>query len=192
MATRNPGDLPLPAPTSATLTVHLAPMRRKHLRSVSRIEQQTSSSPWSSSLFLSEMALRQNRAYTVAQVGSLVVGYSGLMLVEDDAHVTVLAVDPLWQRHQIATRLMLHNARLALQHGARHMTLEVRVSNDAAKGLYQKFGFAPAGIRKNYYSEDKEDALVMWAHDIDGEDFALRLSAVEAAVPGATIAEVPR
>jgi ribosomal-protein-alanine N-acetyltransferase len=192
MATRNPDDVPLAVPTSSTLTVQLAPMKRKHIRAVSRIEQQTSSSPWSSSLFLSELALRNNRAYTVAQVGSLVIGYSGLMFIDDDAHISTLAVDPLWQRHKIATRLLLHNVRLALHNGARHLTLEVRLSNEPAKGLYQRFGFAPAGIRKNYYTEDKEDALVMWAHDIDSEDFALRLSAIEAAVPGATIAEVPR
>jgi [ribosomal protein S18]-alanine N-acetyltransferase len=88
--------------------------------------------------------------------------------------------------------LLLHDVRVALGRGAKHMTLEVRVSNKEAQGLYQKFGFAPAGVRRNYYTEDNEDALVMWANDIDTEDYALRLSAIEAAVPGATIAEVPK
>jgi len=167
-------------------------MRRKHVRSVMRIEQQAYVHPWTTSLFLGELGLRNNRAYTVAHVGSLLVGYSGLMFVADDAHVTTIAVDPIWQRHKIATRLMLHNVRVALQHGAKHLTLEVRVSNDAAQALYRKFGFAPAGVRKNYYSETNEDALVMWANDIDSEAYAMRLSALEAAVPGATIAEVPK
>ncbi len=162
------------------------------MRSVVRIENQVYSHPWTTSLFVSELALRTNRAYTVAQVGSLLVAYSGLMFVGDDAHVTTIAVDPLWQRHKIATRLMLHNIRLALHAGAQHITLEVRLSNHAAQAMYRKFGFAPAGVRKNYYAEMNEDALVMWAHDIHDEKYALRLSAIEAAIPGATIAEVPR
>jgi [ribosomal protein S18]-alanine N-acetyltransferase len=172
--------------------VHLAPMRRKHLRSVVRIEQQVYTRPWNSSLFMSELALRNKRAYTVAQVGSIVVGYSGLMFVGDDAHVTNVAVDPIWHGKAVATRLMLHNVRLALHNGARHLTLEVRVSNKEAQGLYTKFGFQIAGTRKNYYAEDNEDALVMWANDIDSEPYAMKMSAIEAAVPGATIAEVPK
>jgi len=141
---------------------------------------------------MSELALRTKRAYTVAQVGLLVVGYSGLMFVGDDAHITNIAVDPIWQQHKIASRMMLQNVRLALKAEPTHLTLEVRVSNKAAQALYQKFGFVPAGIRKNYYAEDNEDALVMWANDIDSDAYALRLSAIEASIPGATISEVPK
>lgn len=172
--------------------VRLSPMRRKHLRAVMRIETDSYRKPWNMSLFASEIALRNNRAYTVARVGSLVVGYSGLMLIGDDAHVTTIAVDPIWRGQKIATRLMLQNVRLALHHDARHLTLEVRMSNKEAQALYRKFGLAPAGVRKNYYAEDREDALVMWANDIDSDEYALRLSAVEAGVPGATITEVLR
>jgi [ribosomal protein S18]-alanine N-acetyltransferase len=191
MAARVPGESRRPAPKTVPFTVQLAPMRRKHLRSVMRIESEVYSHPWTTSLFMSELALRNNRAYTVAQVGSLVVGYSGLMFIGDDAHVTTIAVDPLWHRHKVATRLMLHNVRLALQHNAKHITLEVRMSNEDAQNLYRKFGFAPAGVRKNYYSEVNEDALIMWANDIDSESYTMRMSAIEAGVPGATIAEVP-
>lgn len=193
MATRIPDERNRAAPPqSSPFTVRLAPMRRKHLRSVMRIETQAYTHPWTMSLFLSELALRQNRSYTVAQVGTLVVGYSGLMFVGDDAHVTNIAVDPIWHGHRVATRLMLHNIRLALQRGSKHVTLEVRMSNSAAQALYRKFGFAPAGVRKNYYSEVNEDALVMWVNEIDSEQYAQRLSAIEASVPGATIAEVPK
>lgn len=187
------GSEPLPS-DRAPFVVRLSPMRRKHVRAVARIEAQVSSTPWNAGLFMSELALRNKRAYTVAQVGSLVVGFGGLMFVDDEAHVTTIAVDPIWQRHKIATRLMLHSVRLALQQGISHLTLEVRASNKEAQSLYHKFGFAPAGVRKNYYTGlgGREDALVMWANDIDSEAYALRLSALEAAVPGATIAEVPR
>ncbi len=190
MATRDLGDVVLP--DEQPLTVHLSPMRRKHLRAVMRIETQVYPRPWTMSLFMSELSLRANRSYTVAQVGSLVIGYSGMMYIGDDAHVANVAVDPLWQKHQVATRLLLHNVRLALKHGAKHMTLEVRVSNEAAQGLYRKFGFAPAGIRKNYYVETNEDALVMWAHDIDSDAYAMRMSALEASIAGVTISEVPQ
>jgi ribosomal-protein-alanine N-acetyltransferase len=165
VAARVPGDV-----ADAELEVHLVPMRRRHLRSVLRIESQVYPRPWSLSLFMSELALRSSRAYFVARVGGMVVGYCGLMLTGDDAHVTTIAVDPAWHRHKI-------------------LTLEVRVGNEAAQAMYRTFGFHPAGIRKNYYVETNEDALVMWADDIDTEAYAERLDRIEAAVPGVTIVE---
>lgn len=177
--------------TDDSLNVSLVPMRRRHLRTVLRIEGQVYPRPWSLSLFMSELALRTTRSYTVARVGGAVVGYSGLMLTGDDAHVTTIAVDPAWQRHKIATRLLLHMARTAASRHAKHLTLEVRVSNDGAQALYRQFGFAPAGIRKNYYVETNEDALVMWAEDIDTPEYAARLARIEATVPGDTDIEEP-
>ena len=159
--------------------ITLAPMRRRHLRAVMRIETLVYPRPWSTSLFMSELALRGTRAYHVAKLGAVVVGYSGLMLGTQDAHVTTIAVDPERQRLGIGTRLMLNMARSALERGARNMTLEVRVANTGAQALYHRFGFAPAGIRKNYYSETNEDALVMWATDIDTPVYEERLAAVE-------------
>jgi ribosomal-protein-alanine N-acetyltransferase len=171
------------------LEVHLVPMRRRHLRSVLRIETQVYPRPWSLSLFLSELALRSTRAYTVARADAVVVGYSGLMLTGEDAHVTTIAVDPAWHRQGIASRLLVNIARQAIERGARHLTLEVRVSNTAAQALYRKFGFHPAGVRKNYYIETNEDALVMWADDIDSESYSRRLTSIEEAIPGTTVVE---
>ncbi|MGH9204964.1 MAG: ribosomal protein S18-alanine N-acetyltransferase [Acidimicrobiales bacterium] len=154
-----------------------------------RIETAVYPRPWSASLFASEMALRSSRAYTVARIGTAVVGYSGLMLVGEDAHVTTVAVDPAWHRNKVGTRLMLHMAGLARRRGARSLTLEVRVGNQEAQAMYHQFGFRPAGIRKNYYSETNEDALVMWADDIDGRDYGERLNGIEARTGGATVIE---
>lgn len=165
--------------TSETAEVVIAPMRRRHLRSVMRIESEVYPRPWSLSLFMSELSLRHTRAYFVARVGGTVVGYSGLMVGTEDAHVTTIAVDPAWQRRKIATRLMLNLARVGLSRGARNLTLEVRMGNHGAQALYHQFGFAPAGIRKNYYSETNEDALIMWASDIDTPEYAKRLDAIE-------------
>lgn len=171
------------------LEVHIVPMRRRHLRAVLRIEAKVYPRPWSLSLFMSELALRASRAYYVARVGGAVVGYAGLMLTGDDGHVTTIAVDPAWHRRKIGTRLLVHLARQARRRGARNLTLEVRMSNAAAQAMYRQFGFQPAGIRKNYYAETNEDALVMWAHDIDTDAYAARLARIEAQIPGTTVAE---
>lgn len=171
------------------LEVHIVPMRRRHLRSVLRIENRVYPRPWSLSLFMSELALRASRLYYVARVGGAVVGYAGLMLTGDDGHITTIAVDPAWHRHKIGTRLLAYLARQAVRRGVRNLTLEVRVSNTAAQAMYRKFGFQPAGIRKNYYVETNEDALVMWAHDIDSPAYAARLARLEAEVPGTTVVE---
>lgn len=183
---------PLSRVDDGPVDVHLVALRRRHLRSVMRIEAKVYPRPWTLSLFLSELNLRSSRYYLAARVGGLVVGYAGLMFSVDEAHVTTIAVEPAWHRHHIGTRLLLQLARQALAVGARHLTLEVRLSNRAAQQLYRKFGFAPAGIRKNYYAETHEDALVMWAHDIDSEAYAARLAAIAAGVEGATFLDMAR
>jgi ribosomal-protein-alanine N-acetyltransferase len=80
-------------------------------------------------------------------------------------------------------------AREAISRGATGMTLEVRVGNESAQAMYRRFGFHPAGIRRNYYVETNEDALVMWADDVDGADYAQRLTRIEAGIPGSTVVE---
>ena len=173
-------------------SVQVVPMRRRHLRSVLRIEAQVYPRPWSLSLFMSELALRTTRAYYVARVDAVVVGYAGLMLGVEEAHVTTIAVDPAWHRRKIGTRLLLVLAGEAVQRGATNLTLEVRVGNTGAQSLYRQFGFAPAGVRRNYYVETNEDALVMWADDVDSDEYADRLDRIETKVPGRTIVEEPR
>ncbi len=151
-------------------------MRRRHLRPVLRIEAQVYPRPWSLGLFLSELALRSTRAYRVARADGVVVGYGGLMLAGPDAHVTTLAVDPAWQRRGVGTLLLADLCDLAVARLCRNLTLEVRVGNVAAQRLYGSFGFAPAGVRRNYYVETNEDALIMWANDIDTPEHAARLA----------------
>ena len=103
--------------------------------------------------------------------------------------ITTLAVDPAWHRQHLGTRLLHALATAAIERGAKNLTLEVRASNQAAQELYRSFGFAPAGIRKGYYVETKEDAIIMWANDVDSPGYAERLAALEAAVPGTTTHE---
>jgi ribosomal-protein-alanine N-acetyltransferase len=185
------GEITRPAsmPLTGELEVRLVRLRRRHLRAVLRIESQVYPRPWSLPLFMSELNLRSSRHYVAARIDGSVVGYGGIMLAVDEAHVTTIAVDPAWQRHQVGTRLMLHLCRAAQAQGARRMTLEVRISNAPAQALYHRFGFETAGVRKNYYAETNEDALIMWAYDIDTPGYESRLVAIESGVRGRTVDE---
>jgi len=176
----------------AELAVQITPMRRRHLKSVVKIEEQAYPRPWSTSLFLSELALRSTRCYLVARIGRDVVGYAGLMLAVDEGHITTIAVDARHHRRGIGTRLLLGLARDAVDRGATALTLEVRLSNKDAREMYRRFGFAPVGIRKNYYAEVNEDALVMWAREIDTLEYTQLLDSIEARLEGDTTFEFPK
>ncbi len=162
------GDMP-GAPTSVPATapadrvdlaeVRIAPMRRRHLRGVVAIEEQTNHRPWSSALFMGELRMPTSRFYVVAMEDHEVVGFSGLMLVADEGHLTNVAVHPQRRRRSIAARLMLVTMRRARALGLVGVTLEVRMSNTAAQELYRRFGFVPGGVRRNYYADVGEDAL---------------------------------
>lgn len=164
-------------------------MRRRHLPAVLRIEKQVYPRPWTMGLYLGELALPASRLYIIARRGSRLVGYAGFMLTLDECHVTTVAVDPTMQGNHIGTQLMLVLATRAVARGATSLTLEVRMSNKPAQELYRKFGFAPAGVRKGYYAEVNEDALVMWAHDVDHPDYGRRLAAIETGLARRTVIE---
>ncbi len=161
--------------------IKIVPMKRRHLKQVLAIENEIISTPWSKDLFLGELNL-SNRSYWVAKTRRKILGYGGLMMSLEDGHITTLTVSPLWRRKKIATALLLKLARQAIKYGACNLTLEVRVSNKAAQNLYYQFGFAPAGIRPNYYSGNKEDALIMWAEDVNKDNYKSRLDRIEASI----------
>ena len=171
------------------LEVVVTPMRRRHLRGVLRIEHRVYPRPWSLGLYMSELALPATRVYLIARVGPAVVGYAGLMTVGDDGHITTVAVDPGWHRRGIGTRLLLTLFDQAMARHVRNITLEVRMSNAAAQTMYRRFGFAPAGVRRGYYVDNAEDAMVMWAHEIEGPDEVARRASLAALVPGRTVLE---
>jgi ribosomal-protein-alanine N-acetyltransferase len=157
----------------------LAPMRRRHVKSILAIEERVYPKPWTAGVFNSEidLARRDERHYVVGLLEAEVVAYGGLMFAVDEAHITNIAVDPEFQRRGFARRVLLELANVAIDRGFTALTLEVRVSNIAAQAMYRRFGFAPAGIRQRYY-ENTEDALVMWAHDIDSPEYRARLDAI--------------
>ena len=155
-------------------------MRRKHLADLLPIEHDAYPKPWSRSVFESELEQVRSgsRHYIVARRRRLVVGYAGLWISPDPAgdqgHVTNIAVSADHRRRGVATRLLGALAGVAIERGCIALTLEVRVSSTGAQELYRKFGFAPAGVRKQYY-ENTEDAIVMWCHDIQTDEYARRL-----------------
>ena len=158
-------------------------MKRRHLKGVMAIERQVYPRPWSPSLFISEMSETTNRAYLVAKLGRDVVGYGGVICYGDEAHITTIAVDPAHHRRKIGTRMMFELMSEAIRLGASAVSLEVRMSNWGAQRMYGRFGFRPVGVRKGYYQEAGEDALVMWADDVNGAEYARTLDAIISAVP---------
>ena len=165
--------------------VAIEPMRRRHLVHMMPIELASYPKPWSRTVFESELDQVRDgtRTYLVARRGRVVVGYAGIWITPDpagdQAHITNIAVAPDHRRTGVATQLMLAMARDAIGRGCVAWTLEVRVSSTGAQELYRRFGFAPAGVRRQYY-ENTEDAIVMWCHDIQSTEYAERLEQLDA------------
>lgn len=163
------------------MTVEIVPADRGHVKAIMAIDAQVYPTPWSRRLWQQELE-RDQRVYRCAVRDGVVVGVIGVLLAADDAHIMTIAVDPAAQRSGVATALMLAAVHEAIAAGATALTLEVRASNKGAQQLYRRFGLAPVGHRRGYYEPDGEDALVMWAHDIDGPDYGTRLEAIAAAL----------
>lgn len=155
----------------ALITVR--PMTIEDVATVAALEAEHQPRPWSEGVFRDELA-EANRIYLVAEE-DVILGFGGVMVAGDEAHVTNLLVDPESRRLGLGHRLMVGLIRAAVAQGARHLTLEVRTSNRPARRLYAGLGMAPVGVRPGYYGGD--DALIMWAHDIastygGGSEFA--------------------
>ena len=142
------------------------PMTLDDLDGVMAVEQESFLTPWSRSAFEEELVKNRLARYLVALDADSIVGYAGTWLVINEAHVTNVAVHAGRRREGIGRLLMEALMQMARDAGMESMTLEVRVSNEAAKTLYQQLGFVSAGIRKNYYSETKEDALILWREQL--------------------------
>lgn len=142
------------------------------------IERASSMQPWTHGVFVDELNDKTARSYRVGSFDGVIVGFCGLLVQVDEGHITNIAIDPSRRRSGIGTKLLLDTIRIALVRKVRALTLEVRVSNVEAKRLYQRFGFAPVGIRPKYYRENNEDALIMWAHDIDAASYGVRLAGI--------------
>ncbi len=154
--------------------ITIRPMRVEDINGVLEIEQMSFPTPWPRDAYQHE--LRDNRlaCYLVAREFHRLIGYAGMWVILDEAHVTTIAVDPLHRRRRIGERLLVALIDEAMRRGARWVTLEVRKSNLGAQSLYRKYGFKDIGVRKAYYSDNREDAIVMWTGNIREEVFQER------------------
>ena len=143
------------------VAVHIEPMELEDISSVHAIERSSFTVPWPDDAYRNELLTNRLASYIVARSGDDVVGFAGLWVMVDEAHITTFAVDPRWRRRGIGERLLLALLELAVARRAREATLEVRLSNVPARRLYEKYGFRPVGIRPRYYSDNGEDALIM-------------------------------
>jgi ribosomal-protein-alanine N-acetyltransferase len=151
---------------AVTAPLVVEPMRMGDVASVLEIERLSFSSPWPAFAFEQELTANRLAHYVVARSDNRVVGFAGIWLMVDEAHVTTFGVHPGHRRRGVGRSLLLRLAEIAMELGSTRMTLEVRVSNAAAQALYQSFGFRVAGRRVAYYSDDGEDALVMTTPDL--------------------------
>jgi ribosomal-protein-alanine N-acetyltransferase len=145
----------------------IEPMHISDLDEVLTIENASFSQPWTRDMFEDDLLYNERTHYIVARLRGRVVGYAGMWLFGDEAHITTIAVHPEFRRRGIGNTLMRSLLLEAMRRGAKWATLEVRASNKVAQQLYMKWGFKVVGIRRNYYSNPQEDALVLELPDIE-------------------------
>lgn len=168
------------------LKIRLVPMQAGDLDAVQRIERASFTTPWPAYAYRQEIETNRLAHYIVARVGDeivgeqivgdQIVGFAGMWMMVDQAHITTFAVDPRWRRKGIGSQMVRALLEMARPLGARQATLEVRLSNLAARHLYERFGFRPVGIRPRYYSDNGEDALIMTTDDLDSPDMRKRMA----------------
>lgn len=129
---------------------------------VCEIEQESFPTPWTEGAFVNELTNNHFAHYVMMELDGVVAGYGGMWLILEEAHVTNVAVRPPFRGRGLGERLMAELMNKAAFLGALRMTLEVRVSNKIAQRLYEKMGFYAAGVRRKYYTDNNEDAVIMW------------------------------
>lgn len=137
-------------------------MKVRDLDEVMEVEHHCFKTPWSRYSFMCELTDNQFAHYIIARHNGKIVGYAGMWIILDEAHVTNIGVLPEYRGKGVGETLMRSLMALAKTKGASKMTLEVRKSNYIAQNLYSKLGFEPIGIRRGYYIDDGEDAVIMW------------------------------
>ena len=159
---------------SVPATVSIEPMTRHDLVAVFEIDRRCSLTPWLLSAFAVELSNRI-ATYFVARLGGQVVGFGGMQTTMDRVNLTTLGVEPAYRRRKIGERLLIALLEESIYRRATHVILEVRESNRAAQGLYKKYGFVATAIRKGYYTDTGENAVVMWVNDLQGAAFQQQL-----------------
>ena len=169
------------------LAVRIEPMTLDDLDRVHAIERASFFPTWPDEAYRNELTTNKLATYVVARLEDVVVGFAGIWLMVDEAHVTTFAVDPAWRRRGVGERLLLALLDVSVARRAREATLEVRLSNMAARRLYEKYGFRPVGIRPRYYTDNGEDALIMTTEPLESAAMRERVARLRADLETRTI-----
>jgi len=139
------------------------PMLISDLEAILEIERVSFSTPWSLQSFKTELIDNEYARYLCLELDSQVIGYMGLWFILDEGHITNIAIAPYYRGQHWGEFLVRYVMEKMMGQGMERMTLEVRVSNSPALSLYKRLGFTIAGVRKGYYADTGEDAIIMWA-----------------------------
>ncbi|MBV8074359.1 MAG: ribosomal protein S18-alanine N-acetyltransferase [Candidatus Eremiobacteraeota bacterium] len=162
----------------------IEPMAAGDIPAVTRIEAVSFSTSWPANAFTNELSENKLAHYYVGRSGGEIVAYGGIWVILEDSHITTIAVHPSYRGRRYGERLLVHLLDEAIARGASWITLEVRESNEVAQSLYRKYGFTNVSTRRAYYSDNNENAVVMWAGNLRGELYRNRLRALRAALDG--------
>jgi [ribosomal protein S18]-alanine N-acetyltransferase len=145
--------------------IRFEPLQEAHILPILEIEKVTNTAPWSERSFRNEIT-NPHAIFLTAIHNGKVVGYGGVWMVVDEAHVTTVAIEESLRGQGAGKRLMVELLKRAKDKGMTCSTLEVRASNEPAIKLYEKLGYDSTARRKAYYPDNKEDAVVMWLHNL--------------------------
>lgn len=155
-------------------------MTASDLPGVMALEMEIFESPWTEKLFLQELRMPERTIYLVAERGGEVLGYVGAQVLGSEVHITNMAVAAAYRRRGVGSRIFIACARSGAARGARWLTLEVRESNLEAREFYRRFGFEEIGLRKRYYVESGEDAVIMATGDVNEPGYRELMARLEA------------
>ena len=167
-----------PSATGTPERMVIVPMSMSDVADVTRIERASFTTTWPPDAFYNEITTNKLAHYFVGRIGSKVVAYGGIWVIFEDSHITTIAVDEAYRGRKFGELMLLHLIDEALERAAAWMTLEVRESNVVAQRLYRKYGFTTVTTRKAYYSDNNENALVMWAGNLKGDLYRARIKAL--------------
>ncbi len=139
-------------------------MLLEDIEQICDIEKEAFPTPWSAEAFYNELMNNQFAYYLILEKDGQIIGYGGMWTIMDEAHITNIAIRKPYQGKKLGMKLLGRLQEAAYEIGIRRMTLEVRISNKIAQALYEKMGFYSVGTRKAYYTDNNEDALIMWAN----------------------------
>ncbi|MBV8364192.1 MAG: ribosomal protein S18-alanine N-acetyltransferase [Candidatus Eremiobacteraeota bacterium] len=172
-----------PRPAQPPERLEISEMVLEDIPDVMRIETLCFPTTWPQNAFYNEVEENKLAHYFVGRLGNRIVAYGGIWVILEDSHVTTIAVHPEFRSRKYGEQLFLRLLDEAIERGASWITLEVRESNAVAQNLYRKYGFTVVSSRHAYYSDNRENALVMWAGNVKGPLYRNRLRALRATVP---------